>query len=444
MEPEAEMINVTEHGVQPDGQTLNTEAIQKLIDRCAEGGGGTLLFPAGRFLTGGLMLRSNITLHLENGATLLGSTNLDDYALHTPSPVRFSEDQEGLRTLLFAHKARQIHLNGEGTIDGQGPMIVRPPGVRASMPRVIWFADCEDVAVEGLHLRHSGFWMQHYLKCTRLRLRGLDVYNHGSCNNDGCDIDCCRDVIVSDCAIDSHDDALCLKSGNDLPTENVVVTNCLTRTHCNHFKTGTESNGGFRNITVSNLQMVPSTVRESDPNTGGADWRGACGIALGCVDGGMMENISISHVQMDQVRVPFFIKLGDRGRPIHGCDIHQPAQYARGITLSHITARQASPTGGYIMGLPEQPVRGVRVEHCDLEFEGGGDDTLAESAVPLKREAYPSCDAFGGLPSYGIFIRDAEEIRLTDLTLRTLIPDARPALRWQRVRHLNLEHIKSE
>jgi polygalacturonase len=312
------------------------------------------------------------------------------------------------------------------------------------MPRNIWFAECEDVSVEDLRLRHSGFWMQHYLKCMRLRLHGLDVYNHGSCNNDGCDIDCCYDVIVSDCNIDSHDDALCLKSGNDRPTENVVITNCITRTHCNHFKTGTESNGGFRNITVSNMQMAPSTVLESDPNTGGADWRGACGIALGCVDGGMLENISISHVQMDQVRVPFFIKLGDRGKPINGSDIHQPVQYAQGIRISHVTARQASSTGGYIMGLPEAPVCEVRMENCEFEFEGGGDDNIAESVLPLKRDVYPSSDAFGTLPSYGIFMRDAKGIILSNLIFRTLKPDARPALRWQRVQNLTLQQIESD
>ncbi len=434
-------MNVLTEGIAADGKTLVTAKLQTLIDRLAEGGGGTLVFPAGNYLTGGLTLRDGIHLHLEAGATLLGSTDLDDYPLINPPPVRFAEDQEGLRALLFAHRARHIRISGPGIVDGQGPAIHRPKGVRASMPRNIWFAECEDVAVENLHLRHSGFWMQHYLKCIRLRLHGLTVYNHGSCNNDGCDIDGCRDVIVSDCNIDSHDDALCLKSGNDWPTENVVITNCITRTHCNHFKTGTDSNGGFRNITVSNMQMVPSTVRESDPHTGGADWRGACGIALGCVDGGMLENISISHVQMDQVRVPFFIKLGDRGTPIHGTDIRRPVQYARGIRLAHITARQASATGGYIMGLPEQPIRGVRLEHCDLEFEGGGDDALAESTVPLKRDCYPSCDAFGSLPSYAIFLRDAEEIQLTDLSLRTLTPDARPALRWQRVQNLCLRDI---
>ncbi len=438
------MVNVVEHGVAPDGVALNTQALQRLIDRIGDAGGGEIRFPSGRYLTGGLELRDHVHLHFEAGAVLLGSTRLDDYRLHDPPPVRFAEDQEGLRALLMASGARDIRLSGAGVIDGQGPAVGPRKGIRAAMPRNIWFAECEDVTVEGLRLRHSGFWMQHYLKCTRLRLHGLDVYNHGSCNNDGCDIDCCRDVTVSDCRIDSHDDALCLKSGNDRPTENVVVTNCITRTHCNHFKTGTDSNGGFRNVTVSNMLMVPSTVRQSDPGTGGADWRGACGIALGCVDGGMLENISIHNVRMDRTRVPFFIKLGDRGTPIHGTDVHQPVQYARSIHLSGITARGASATGGYVMGLPGQPVRQARIEDCDLEFEGGGDDATAEAPVPLKRDCYPSCDAFGQLPSYGIFLRDAEDVTLSNVRLRTLTPDARPALHWRRVQGLRLNQVEAD
>jgi len=436
------MLNVLEKGVIPDGVAMNTKALQQSIDACAEAGGGTLYFAPGRYLTGGLRLRSHVCLHFESGATLLGSLNLDDYELHSPPPVRFVEDAEGVRALLYAHGCHNIRLSGPGTIDGQGPKINRPNGVRASMPRNIWFGECDDVVVEGLRLRCSGFWMQHYMKCTKLRLHGLDVYNHGSTNNDGCDIDCCRDVIVSDCTIDSHDDALCLKSGNDQPTENVVVTNCITRTHCNHFKTGTESNGGFRNITVSNLQMVPSSVRESDPHTGGADWRGACGIALGCVDGGMLENISITHVQMDQVRVPFFIKLGDRGKPISGSTVRMPVQYAASIRLSDIHARSASQTGCYVIGLPEKPVCGVSISNCDFEFEGGATEAQTDAIVADNRACYPSCDAFGTFPSYGVYLRDVQDVALHDIKFRTQRFDPRPALRWHRAENLSLHDIQ--
>lgn len=433
---------VTDCGVVPDEKTLNTVALQALIDRCAREGGGTIHFPAGRYLTGGLVLRSHLTLDLASGATILGSPNLDHYPFHDPVPEAFHESAEGLRALLFALDEENIRIEGQGTIDGQGPLFKAYAGVRAGKPRNLWFARCRDVAVEGVRLRNSGFWMQHYLKCVGLRLRGLDVYNHGSCNNDGCDIDCCRDVLVSDCLIDSHDDAICLKSGNDAPTENVLITNCITRTHCNHVKTGTESNGGFRNITVSHLQMVPSAVLESDPNTGGADWRGACGIALGCVDGGMLENISIDHIQMDRTRVPFFIKFGDRGRPIAGTGKRQEPRFARSIRIANVRARQAGPFGCYIMGLPEKPVCDIQISDCDFEFEGGGDDTLADGKVPLKRDAYPSCDAFGALPSFGIYMRDAEDVELRGLVFRSLAVECRPSLRWQRVRNLRVERVR--
>lgn len=437
------MLNVLEHRVIPDGQTLNTVTLQALIDSCGEAAGGTLIFPAGKYLTGGLMLRDNIHLHLEAGAIILGSTNLDDYMLFNPPPVRCTADATGVRALLFAHNVRHIRLSGAGTIDGQGVEIGRKyEKISVGLPRNIWFAECEDIALEGLKLRHSGFWMQHYLKCTKLRIHGIDVFNHGSSNNDGLDIDSCRDVIVSDCTIDCHDDALCLKSSNDWPTENVVITNCITRTHCNHLKTGTESNGGFRNIIASNIQMVPSKVTETDIRTIGGDWRGATGIALGCVDGGMLENISISNVQMDSIRVPFFIKFGDRGRPVSGSQNHQPIQYARDIRLSYITARKASSTGCYLMGLPESPLGNVQIEHCNFEFEGGGDDVLAESAMPLNRDAYPSMDAFGSLPAYGIFMRDACDVQLTNISMHTLTPDARPSLRWQRVKNLCMQNVR--
>jgi len=440
------MINVLEHGVIADGATANTRAIQALIDECARSGGGTLVFPAGRYLSGGLELRDDIHLHFEAGAVLLGNPDIADYTHYNPSPVPFYEGRNGVRALLFAHKAKRIRLSGAGTVDGQGGLLVMRPGdLWTAVPRNILFMECEDVVVEGLRLRNSGFWMQHYLKCVKVRLRGLDVFNHdGFCNNDGCDIDSCSDVVVSDCVIDSHDDAICLKSGADCPTENVVVTNCLTRTHCNHFKTGTESNGGFRNITVSNLQMVPSRVEETEKGTQGGDWRGACGIAIGCVDGGMLENISISHVQMDQVRVPFFIKLGDRGRVASGEKEEIPVQFARNLSISHVSARRAGPRGGYIMGLPEEPVRGVRIENCDLEFEGRGDDALAESSVDSNRDSYPSCDAFGMLPSYALFLRDAEDVKLSNLVFRTIALDARPALRWQRFRKLQIDSVSEK
>ncbi|MEI8309359.1 MAG: glycosyl hydrolase family 28 protein, partial [Verrucomicrobiota bacterium] len=416
--------------------------LQGLIDELAATGGGTLVFPAGRFLTGGLILRDGIHLHLEMGSVLLGSCDLDDYLLLDPPPVRFFEDSEGVRALLLASRCRDLVVSGPGAIDGQGSEFASYRDVRCGRPRLIFFSECEDVRIEGVRLRNSAFWVQHYLHCRRLTLRDLVVFSHASCNNDGLDIDGCQDVTVSGCVIDSHDDAICLKANNNAPTENVVISNCITRTHCNHLKTGTESNGGFRNIVVSNLQMLPSAVREADGVTQGADYRGACGIALGCVDGGSIENVMISNVQMDQVRVPMFIRLGNRARPVNGSELRQPVGRASAIRLSNIVARDAGPCGGHIMGLPQSPLRDIRIENCEFHFEATAEAGPADMPVPLNESAYPAADAFGGFPAYGFFIRDVEDLLLANVAFRSGPAESRPALRWERSRGVRLDAVE--
>ncbi|MFN2351932.1 MAG: hypothetical protein ABR497_08295, partial [Kiritimatiellia bacterium] len=157
---------------------------------------------------------------------------------------------------------------------------------------------------------------------------------------------------------------------------------------------------------------------------------------LGCVDGGMLENISISHVQMDQVRVPFCIRLGDRGRPIHGSEQHLPVQFARHIRLSGIQAVGASPCGCHITGLPDAMIEDVTIEDCLMEFEGGGQ--LAPPP-PLRREGYPACDMYGThLPSYAVYARHVRGLSLANLRTRLREPDPRPALAWQECQEVRL------
>lgn len=432
-------INAKEIGLTKSDARRNAELLQGAIDRLANDGGGILRFPAGRYLIGGLELRSNITLQIDGGGHLLGSPRLDDYRYWKIPPVRFSEDDEGLRALLYAHGCKNVTIEGNGTIDGQGPKFQAYKKVRAGRPRVIWFAECQRVLVRDVTLKNSAFWMQHYLKCSDLRLHRLNVWNHGSTNNDGCDIDCCRDVIVSDCRIDSYDDAICLKSGNDAPTQNVLISNCITATHCNHLKTGTESNGGFKNIVAENLLMIPSRSRNRHNGTEGADYRGACGIALGCVDGGNLENVTISNVRMEETRVPFFIRLGHRGTPIHGSNHRQPPGRANGIRLSNIHGTELGRNGGYIMGIPGCPVEDVSLDTCTFLYEaapaGMGDP---ETLVPLSINAYPSCDAFGCLPAYGLFIRHAHRVALSNLRFTLQGHESRPALTWRNVEDISL------
>lgn len=410
---------------------MNTNQIQQAIDSTAKSGGGTISIPPGIHCVGTLELRDNIHLHLEAGSTLLGSTSLDDYPIMNPPPVRFYEDSEGVRGLLIAKNAKNITISGQGTIDGQGSEFNQYSDIRAGRPRNIWMCNCQNVRIEGLSLRNSGFWMQHYIQCSDLHLSKLNIFNHGSFNNDGLDIDSCQNVIVSDCRIDSHDDAICLKSGTAIPTKNVVITNCITSTHCNHIKTGTESNGGFQNIRISNIQMIPSKVKISHPHTEGADWRGACGIMLGCVDAGIFERASISNIQMHQTRVPICIRNGDRRRPVPGTKSGTIISKMKHISICGLTATEAGQCGCAITGIKDSPIMNLSLDNLSLEFEG--DSSLQDSpAIPAEnRKAYPSCDAYGDrLPAYGFFLRNVNGAHLSRIRLSTISPDARSAVSW--------------
>lgn len=436
------MINVLHEGLDATGSVLNTQRLQILIEDLGDAGGGTLVFPPGTYLTGGLKLCSHLKIQLDQGAVLLGSPDLSDYTLHAPSPVPFPEGYEGVRALLFALDCEDLVIEGSGTIDGQGALFDAFPDVRGGRPRNIWFARCENVRIQGVRLRNSGFWMQHYLNCTNLHLSGLDIWNHGGTNNDGIDIDGCRDVTIENCVVDSSDDAICLKSGNTTPTVNVVVRDCRTSSHCNHFKTGTESRGGFHNIRVSGLTMVPSAVRESHAATEGADWRGACGIALAAVDGGSLSEIHISDISMDKVRVPFFIRLGDRGLCAPGVAPSQELPTATSIRISNVRSVDAGPMGGHIVGLPGSPVRDVVIEQCAFHYEHSKLPGDTEPWDLREGTAYPSCDAFGWFPAYGFFLRYASEVRFSGITFSPGNSENRPALRWDQADDIQTHHVE--
>ncbi len=437
-------INVIEYGIIPDGKTLNTERLQNLMDKCAAKDGGRIVFPPGRYLTGSLFLRSNTTLKLENGAVLIGSPNLKDYTVYNEETSNSPQKSKNMRALICAIDGANIHITGNGVIDGQGEMLQNVTGAESGRPVNLWFYKCSDISLSGISIRNSASWMLHYEKCRGIRTSGLDIWNHGARNNDGIDINGCKDVQISGCRIDTGDDAICIKSSGEAPSQNVMVRDCITRTYCNHFKLGTESAGGFKNIHAEGLLMVSSEHLQPPPRTGGADYRGACGIALGCVDGGNMENITVERVNMDQVRVPFFIRLGDRGKPVKESGIRQKVGRARNIKIKDIQASGASSMGCYIAGLSDSPIENVHIENCNLEFEGGGTKELITRAIPENREAYPAMETFGELPAWGIFSRDVTGLKMSGLIFRSIRSDARNALMWHRCRKIYLHDIQED
>ena len=236
-----------------------------------------------------------MALHLEAGATLLGSPNLADYPPTIPG-LRSYADNYTERSLIYAENADRIALYGQGVIDGQGAAFKGPYKAR---PFLLRFVACRDVVMRDLTLQDSPMWVQHYLACEGVVIAGLTVRSRCNGNNDGIDIDGCTRVRIAHCDIRSGDDAIVLKSTLARPCRDVAVTNCILSSNCNAFKLGTESNGGFENITLSNCTMHDTRL---------------AGIALESVDGGTLDRVTIQNVVMDQVRCPLFIRLGNRAR----------------------------------------------------------------------------------------------------------------------------------
>ncbi|MCX5684815.1 MAG: glycoside hydrolase family 28 protein, partial [Planctomycetota bacterium] len=406
------------------------------IDECAAAGGGRVCLPAGTFLSGTLHLKSRVTLALEAGCTLLGSPNLADYPENVPA-VRSYTDNYVNRSLIAGEGLQRVAIVGQGTIDGNGGAFRFKDYL--TRPYVIRLVGCSDVLVEGVTLRNSPMWMQHYMACDRVTIRGVTAFNHVSYNNDGLDIDGCRDVIISDCRLDSDDDALCLKSTLERPCENVAVTNCVLSSHCNAFKMGTESNGGFRNITFSNSVITSPVGSKTDYGRA----RGLAGIALEIVDGGRLENVAVSNIVIQGVTSPIFLRLGNRARPFAKGMAKPEVGTFRNVKLSHIVATGVSKTGCAVAGLPGHPIEDVSLADILLSFEGGGTSEEAARAVPENPEKYPDCTMFGDLPAYGFYVRHARGIRLTNVRLATEKPDLRPAIICDDVEGATLEALEA-
>jgi polygalacturonase len=239
----AREYNIMEYGAKSDTTLLSTKAIQAAIDDCHLNKGGTVLIPAGTFVTGTIYLKSYVTLRLEKGATLFGSIHLNDYPENLPDYTFY---RKGIvkRALIYAEKCTNIAIEGEGMIHGRGEFFWQPEGSKddsySVRPYLIWMIQCSDVRTEGVKLRNSALWMQHYLACDRVYIHNIDVYNHCNKNNDMIDVDGCHDVRISDCVGDSDDDGITFKSTSGRANENIAVTNCLISSHCNAIKIGTE------------------------------------------------------------------------------------------------------------------------------------------------------------------------------------------------------------
>lgn len=432
---QAKDYNILDFGANNNLKSNSTMGIQNAIDRCAAEGGGRVIVPAGEFRTGTLILRSNVNLHLEMGAVLYGSTDLKDYKRVKSSYVSLRTQTETIQ-LIYADSVENVVIDGFGTIDGQGRAFKKESwndeGI--TRPHLLRFIQCRDVTVKDVTLRNSGCWMQHYLACDRVRIDGVKVQNRNNYNNDALDLDGCHDVVVRGMIADSDDDGITLKSTSPRLCENIRISDCVVSSHCNAVKLGTETNGGFRNINISGIVVKPSADQREKFF---GQWIGSSAISLEIVDGGVLENVSVSDITVEGTEAPIFIRLGNRGRGYMsgGKDMETiiPVDHVgtiNGVRLSHIQIRNAGSMGCSITGLPGYPVENVWLSDITLHHKGGVTERelaqMDEAARDEKEKEYPEATMWGNLPARGFFVRHARNVQFDRVEIQTERADARP------------------
>lgn len=439
--------SILDYGAKPDGRTLSTRAIQRAIDEVSQAGGGVVYAPPGQFLIAGLVLKSRVTLYLEAGCTLLGSTVMDDYA-YQPGASEWG-DANG-HHVLFARGAEDIAVCGLGTIDGQGEAFYHPINRPPVAPQDMWkdvtafgyapekhrpspmveFAKCRNVHLSGVTLKNSAGWTLRPIACETVVIDGIRIRNpyYGS-NTDGIDITASRNVMVSNCDIQTGDDAICLKSENPygalLPTKNITITNCVISTECNGFKLGTATHGAFENITFSNCVIYNESTSPLNERVIG-------GICVEMVDGGSVDGVVVSNIRMQNVRTPIFVRIGNR--------TVKEGSFLRNVLIEGVDASGAILTNS-ITGAGGLRPHDITISDCRFRTVEQGEAAWAQATIPEVANKYPEARMMGRLPAYGFYVRHADRVRLRNLELIADKPDGRPAVVSDDVEDLVLDGL---
>ena len=429
--------NTSLFGIKSNGTTLNTNSIQKAIDFIHENGGGRLVFYVGRYLTGSIHLKSNVTIQLEEGAVLVGSTNPFDY-----------EHITGWTALIFAHDQQNIGITGKGIIDGQGFIVatnlvnliqngvVKDPlrNDRPSetiRPLNIYFRGCKNITIRGITLKNPASWNQEYDQCRNVIIDRIIVDSKSYWNNDGVDIVDCDSVSVTNSYFDSADDGICLKSHSaDFICMNVYIHNNTVRTSANGIKFGTASYGGFRNIKIIK-NLVFDTYRSA--------------ITFAAVDGGIVEDVIVDSLRSINTGNVIFLRIGERraGKKGKMSNINISNVYGE-VPLTKPDAgynyegpvedmpRNVSPAS--IVGMPDALIQNVSLRNVEIHYPGGGNPAFAQvgldelQKVPELPSNYPEFSMFKELPAWGFYIRHAEGITFENVTLICEKKDYRKAI----------------
>lgn len=446
--------NVKDFGAAGDGKTVDSPAINKAIDAAAEAGGGNVYFPAGTYLCFSIRLKSHIGLYLDHGATLLAADPEEHDGQYDPAePNEWDMYQDfghshWHNSLIWGENLEDIAISGPGEIHGKGlhRWDSDTPGVGN---KAIALKNCHNVVIRDITIRKGGHFCILPTAVDNFTIDNLKI----DTERDAINIDCCKNVTISNCLINTpNDDAIVLKSSYALGyprlTENVMISNCLVSGYdlgtlldgsfqktqkeapdgggvTGRIKFGTESNGGFKNITITNCTFDHCR-----------------GLALETVDGGILEDIAITNITMNDItNVPIFLRLGRRMRGPEDAEVG----VMRRIIISNVIVNNANPEyASLIVGLPGHPIEDVQLNNIQFLVNGGSPKEYTDIEVPELEDGYPDPRFFGRIPAYGFFIRHVEGIEFNHVEVRFIEEDFRPAFVLDDVHQATFNTVKTQ
>ncbi|HUB25263.1 MAG TPA: glycosyl hydrolase family 28-related protein [Tepidisphaeraceae bacterium] len=445
--PSAE-FNVRDFGAVGDGTTLDSPAINQAIEAAVAAGGGIVRVPAGDYLSASIRLKSNVTLQLDRGATIIAATAAQGtYDAPEDNPDAGKYEDAGHRhwhnSLIWGEHLTNVAIVGEGTVWGKG--LSRGKLTTGGGDKAIALKLCDGFVMRGITIKHGGHFGLLATGVDDMELDDLTI----DTDRDGMDIDCCHNVHVAGCRVNSpFDDGICLKSsyglGYNRDCENVVVTDCqvsgydegtlidgtMQRKHKKYddgatgrIKLGTESNGGFKHVLITNCVFTYSR-----------------GLALETVDGGVLEDVTATNLAMhDILNSPIFIRLADRLSGPPGTTVGA----IRHVVISHVVCDNAdSRYGCIISGIPGYDIEDVKLSDIHIECRGGGTRWQA-TTQPAEREKgrYPEPLRWHIMPDSAMFIRHVKGIELDNVTFTFEKPDYRPPFVLDDVEGATFNHV---
>lgn len=470
---QAAIHNVRDYGATGDGVTIDSPAINAAIQAAARDGGGTIYFPAGTYASYSIRLASHICLKLEAGAVLLAAKPTKDDGYDEAEPNEWEAYQDfghshWKNSLIWGIGLEDISIIGPGKIDGSGLSNGFGLGKRTKIDgdfelpdhqgnKAISLKECRGVRLKDLTCYRCGHFALLATGVDNMDISGLIIDS----NRDGLDIDCCRNVSVRGCIVNTPwDDGIVLKStyalGRYIDTENVVISDCmlsgygvgcmldgtrsmpgkegpwdpekLWRRAAGRIKLGTESSGGYRNIAITNCSF---------------DLSG--GVMLESMDGGDLEDVVISNLTMRRaVGAPLFLRIGARMRSPQGRQIG----HMRRILISDINAYDSETTYNTIIaGIPGHCIEDVTLRNLHLHGMGVMNATGQLKEVPEYEKNYPDPWMFGRdkkMPSKGMFLRHVRGLTLDGVHFRFAQPDDRPLIIKEDVQGLVARDITEE